>query len=162
MIFTVTPYLDSVTFGEVKRKLECRLVRQGEDDVEYELKSTPADGGIPETKRIVFKGAPVVVFENAAQRITLQFQGSTRVVGTVYGKPVTAGDIGMAKTINPDVEFDAQNRALWEQTGRILRTFGKPVEDAFVAERQLTFTDDDIAKYRKWVRWSNAQALNWC
>ncbi|MGC3966228.1 MAG: hypothetical protein QM775_02290 [Pirellulales bacterium] len=70
-----------------------------------------------------------------------------RVIGAVYGKPVTAGDVGLAKPIDVSEKFDAANRARWEQMGRIQQAFGLPIQERFVRDKKLVVTDAEIARF---------------
>jgi hypothetical protein len=74
---------------------------------------------------------------------------SSRVVGSVYSKPVTAADIGLVAPIDTTVKFDARDDALWDQMGRIAVAFGKPVFDRFVAEHPVEVTAEEIAAFQK-------------
>ena len=69
------------------------------------------------------------------------------VVGTVFGKPVTAADVGLTKRIRPTVEFDSRDRKLWEQMGRITKAFGGPVMKRFVERQKFEATDEEVQKF---------------
>jgi hypothetical protein len=73
---------------------------------------------------------------------------SNRTVGSVYGKAVTAADIGLTAPVDTAVQFDARDKARWELRGRIVRAFGKPVGDRFVKERKIDATADEIEAFK--------------
>lgn len=73
----------------------------------------------------------------------------TRVVGTVYGKVVTAGDVDLKSAIDPAIRFDARDTERWNLMGRILAAFGAPVLDRFVKERKIEATADEIEAFQK-------------
>jgi hypothetical protein len=70
-----------------------------------------------------------------------------RVIGRVYGKPVTAGDVGLMAPIDVDVKFDATDQARWELMSRIQRALGLPIQERFVRDKKLVATDDEIARF---------------
>lgn len=70
-----------------------------------------------------------------------------RVIGRVYDKPVTAGDVGLTAPIDVGVKFDATDQARWEQMSRIQRALGLPIQERFVREKKLVVTDDEIARF---------------
>ena len=70
-----------------------------------------------------------------------------RAVGTVYGKTVTAADIGLTAPIDVAVKFDSRDTAQWELMGRITTTFGRPVVDRFVKRQKIEATADEIEKF---------------
>ncbi len=74
------------------------------------------------------------------------------VVGSVYDKPVTAADIGMSGPIDVTVQFDSRDAAHWELMGRVMRAFGGPVIERFVADRKIEATAEEIAACRKHFR----------
>ena len=74
------------------------------------------------------------------------------VVGSVYGKPITAADIGLTTQIAPGVEFDSRDRGKWALMGRISTTFGGPVLNRFVEERKIEATDEEIALFKERTR----------
>jgi hypothetical protein len=53
-------------------------------------------------------------------------------VGSIYGKPVTAADIGLTAPIDTALEFDSLDSQQWQLMGRIAQAFGKPVGDGSV------------------------------
>src|SRR4051794_37463305 len=67
-----------------------------------------------------------------------------RVVGSVYGKPITAGDIGLQTPIDVSVKFDSRDEARWELMGRITLKFGQPVVARFIAERKAEPTAEEL------------------
>ena len=79
----------------------------------------------------------------------------SRTVGSVYGKAVTAADIGLTAPIDPAVQFDSRDTARWELMGRIMTTFGGPVVDRFVKRRKIEATVDEIEKFK-----SNSRKMN--
>jgi hypothetical protein len=78
-----------------------------------------------------------------------------RTVGSVYGKAVTAADIGLTAPIDPAVQFDSRDAARWELMGRIMTTFGGPVVDRFVKRQKIEATADEIEKFK-----SNSRKMN--
>jgi hypothetical protein len=76
----------------------------------------------------------------------------SRVVGSVYGKPVTSTDIGLTGPIDPAIRFDATNSEKWELMGRVMQAFGGPVLDRFVAQRKIDATGDEMKAFRDYSR----------
>jgi hypothetical protein len=74
---------------------------------------------------------------------------SNRKVGSVYGKTVTASDIGLTAPVDTAVRFDARDKARWELQGRIARAFGKPIADRFIKARKIDATADEIAAFKR-------------
>jgi hypothetical protein len=72
----------------------------------------------------------------------------SRIVGHVYGKAVTAAEIGLTDPIDPAVQFDARDDARWELMERIIKTFGRPVMDRFVKRQKIEATVDEIDKFK--------------
>jgi hypothetical protein len=97
--------------------------------------------------------APQRVEKPAATRPTVT------VVGSVYGKPVTATDIELTTPIDPNVQFDARDDDKWDLMGRILTAFGKPVEDRFVEAKHIDATADEIKAGQDRMRQSNQWGL---
>jgi hypothetical protein len=83
----------------------------------------------------------------------------SRVVGSVYGKPITSADIGLTAPIDPAVRFDSTNRDQWELMGRVMQAFGGPVLDRFVAQRKIDTTVDEIKAFRNYSRKLGEKAL---
>lgn len=75
-----------------------------------------------------------------------------QVVGSVYGKPITAGDIGLQTPIDPAVRFDARDRARWDLMERIMRELGGPVLERFVKEHKIEATKDEIESVKRRLR----------
>jgi hypothetical protein len=73
---------------------------------------------------------------------------TSHVVGSVYGKAITAADIGLTAPIDPAIRFDARDKERWELRGRIAQAFGKPVADRFVRERKIDATADEIEEFK--------------
>jgi hypothetical protein len=71
-----------------------------------------------------------------------------QVVGEVYGKPITAGEIGLTAPVDTELEFDARNSQQWQAMGQIARVFSKPVMDRFVKERNVAAAEQEIADYK--------------
>lgn len=69
-------------------------------------------------------------------------------VGSVYGKTITAADIGLAAPIDTTLRFDARDEARWELMGRIMTAFGGPVLDRFVKRHKIEATADEIKKFK--------------
>ena len=72
----------------------------------------------------------------------------SRIVGQVYGKAVTAAEIGLTDPIDPAVQFDARDTARWELMERIIVTFGRPVIDRFVKRHKIEATAEEIEKFK--------------
>jgi hypothetical protein len=72
-----------------------------------------------------------------------------RKVGSVYGKAVTAADIGLTAPVDTSVRFDSRDKQLWELTERIRRVFGKPVADRFVKERKVEATAEEVEAFKR-------------
>jgi hypothetical protein len=70
-------------------------------------------------------------------------------VGSIYGKPVTAADIGLTAPIDTALEFDARDSQQWQLMGRIAQAFGKPISDRFMQERRIAATEEEIADYKR-------------
>jgi hypothetical protein len=88
-----------------------------------------------------------VVFGAAAAADEPKAIPADRVIGRVYGKAVTAGDVGLVAPIDVGVTFDASDRARWERMSRIQQALGLPIQERFVREKKLTVTDDEIAQF---------------
>jgi hypothetical protein len=73
----------------------------------------------------------------------------SRTVGSVYGKTVTAADIGLTAPIDAAVRFDSRNAAQWEAMGRIMTTFGGPVVDRFVKQQKIDAAANEIEAFRR-------------
>jgi hypothetical protein len=72
----------------------------------------------------------------------------TWTVGSVYGKTVTAADIGLDAPINPAIQLDARDIARWELMRRIMTAFGRPVVERFVKREKIEATRDEIMKFK--------------
>jgi len=73
----------------------------------------------------------------------------SRVVGSVYGKTVTAADIGLTAPIDTSLKFDARDTEQWKLMERITTAFGKPISDRFVKEHEINVTGAEIAAFKK-------------
>lgn len=71
-----------------------------------------------------------------------------RPIGSVFGKVVTAEDVGITTPIDPKVEFDSRDDARWKLMGRINGAFGGPVLERFVKERKIKATAEEIEKFK--------------
>lgn len=87
-------------------------------------------------------------FARSSAAEPVQFDRS-QIVGSVYGKAITAGDVGLSAPIDTTLKFDARDRALWDQMGRIMVAFGSPIMERFVKEHKLEVTRDEIAAFKK-------------
>jgi hypothetical protein len=97
--------------------------------------------------------APMVCIALAAARADEPAKApSSRVVGRVYGKPVTASDIGLTEPIDPALEFDARDTARWELMGRIMTAFGGPVVEHFVKSQKIEASAQEIEKVNRTFR----------
>ncbi len=74
---------------------------------------------------------------------------SSRTVGSVLGKPVTAADLGLTAPIDPTVKFDARDTARWRLMGRVMTTFGGPIMDRFVREQKIEATAEEIEQFQR-------------
>jgi hypothetical protein len=83
----------------------------------------------------------------------------SRIVGSIFGKPVTAADIGLTTPINPAVRFDSRDADRWELMGRIMTTFGDPIVDRFVNRQKIEATVDEIEKFQSNSRKSNEREV---
>ena len=81
-------------------------------------------------------------------------------VGSVYGKAVTAADIGLSAPIDPAIEFEGRDTARWELMGRIMTAFGGPVVERFVKREKIEATRDEIMKFKSHFRRSNERNLH--
>ena len=70
------------------------------------------------------------------------------VAGSVYGKAVTAGEIGLKTPIDVGVQFDARDKDRWEQMGRIAKAFAQPVIERFIKEQKIVATEKEIASFQ--------------
>ena len=84
---------------------------------------------------------------------------ATRIVGSVYGKAVTAADVKLTKTIDPAVKFDARDQAQWELMGRIQIALGKPIVERFVKDQKIAATPQEIELFHKNSRAARQQQL---
>jgi hypothetical protein len=80
-----------------------------------------------------------------------------RAVGIIYGKTVTAADIGLTAPIDRAVKFDARDDARWDLMGRILTAFGKPINDRFQARQKIQATPNEIEKFKVAMRAQTAK-----
>ena len=69
------------------------------------------------------------------------------VVGSVFGKPVTAAGVGLKKPIDKTLHFDSRNNAQWELMGRIMKAFGTALRDRFVKEQKIEATAEEIDSF---------------
>jgi hypothetical protein len=77
------------------------------------------------------------------------------IVGSIYGKSITAADIGFDIPIDPALQFNGGDRERWELMRRISDKFGKPVHDRFVKDQKIEATADEIAGFKKFSRQSD-------
>lgn len=70
------------------------------------------------------------------------------VVGSVYGKAVTAGEIGLKKPIDVGVQFDARDKERWEQMTRVAKAFATPVIERFIKEQKIAATDREVVAFK--------------
>jgi hypothetical protein len=82
-----------------------------------------------------------------------------QTVGSVYGKAVTAADIGLGEPIDPAIQFDARDTARWELMRRIMTAFGGPVVERFVKREKIEATRDEITKFKSNLRKRNERNL---
>jgi hypothetical protein len=81
-------------------------------------------------------------------------------VGSVYGKEVTAADIGLSAPIDLATQFDARDTARWELQERIMTIFGSPVVERFVKREKIEATRDEILKFKSNFRKINERNLH--
>ena len=83
----------------------------------------------------------------------------TWTVGSVYGKVITAADIGLSEPIDPAIQFDARDTARWKLMQRIRKVFGSPVVERFVEREKIAATPDEkiraFDKYTGKVLWEH-------
>jgi hypothetical protein len=72
----------------------------------------------------------------------------SRVIGSVFGKAVTAADIGLTEPIDTSVVFDARDSARWKLMSRISEKLGGPVLKKFVKEHKIAATDKEIERFK--------------
>jgi hypothetical protein len=72
-----------------------------------------------------------------------------RVVGSVYGKAVTAGDIGLTEPIDTTVQYNAADKARWHLQDRIAKAFATPVIERFVKDEKIAATPGEIADFKQ-------------
>jgi hypothetical protein len=82
-----------------------------------------------------------------------------RTVGSVYGKSITADEIGLSAPIDTQVQFDARDTERWTLMGRIVQAFGKPIVDRFVKQHKIEATPQDIAAFQKTAMERRQQSL---
>lgn len=82
-----------------------------------------------------------------------------QVVGSVYGKAITAGDVGLTAPIDALVQFDARDTARWQLMSRIAQAFGKPIADRFIEEHKIDATAEEIAGFKKSMHEANQRRL---
>lgn len=76
----------------------------------------------------------------------------SRTVGSVYGKSLTAADIGLTTPIDVTINFDSRDTELWQLMKRITQAFGKPISDRFVQEHNIAATKKEISAFKKSVQ----------
>jgi hypothetical protein len=77
---------------------------------------------------------------------------ASRIVGSVFGKPVTADDIGLSAPIDPARRFNSTDNAEWERMGRVMAKFGGPVLERFVVQQKIDATAEEISAFRRYTR----------
>jgi hypothetical protein len=82
-----------------------------------------------------------------------------RTVGSVYGKAVTAADVGLTAPVDPSVGFDARDTVRWKLMGRIMTAFGGPVMDRFVEEQKIEAMPEEIETFKRNLRKSRERSL---
>jgi hypothetical protein len=83
----------------------------------------------------------------------------SQTVGSVYGKAVTAADIGLSAPIDPAIQLDTRDTAQWELMRRIVTAFGGPVVERFVKRQKIEATRDEIMKLTSHFRHRNERNL---
>lgn len=84
---------------------------------------------------------------------------TSRIVGSVYGKVITADDVGLTAPIDTQIKFDARDTERWTLMGRIAQAFGKPISDRFVKQHKIEATPRDIAAFKKTAMERRQQSL---
>jgi hypothetical protein len=84
---------------------------------------------------------------------------STWIVGSVYGKTITAADIGLSAPIDRDIQFDARDTARWELMRRVVRVFGVPVGERFVRREKIEATPAEVMLFKSNSRKRNERNL---
>lgn len=82
-----------------------------------------------------------------------------RTVGQVFGKDITAADIGLTAPIDTKAKFDARDTAQWELMGRIMVAFGKPIVDRFIQQQRIEATADEIDRFKASMRANHERNL---
>lgn len=80
-------------------------------------------------------------------------------VGSVYGKQITAADIGLTQPIDPEVQFDAREEEKWKLAGGVRKAFGKPIMDRFIKRKKIEATADEIKTFQKQMQKQSEQHL---
>jgi len=78
-----------------------------------------------------------------------------RVIGSVYGKPVTAEDVGLTAAVDVSRKFDSRDQPMWDQMARIQRSLGGPILERFVKDRKLEATAEEIKAFNARMRQLN-------
>jgi len=78
-----------------------------------------------------------------------------RVIGSVYGKPIKAGDVGLTAAVDVSKKFDSRDQPLWDQMARIQRELGGPIFERFVSDRKLDATAEEIKGFNAKMRQIN-------
>lgn len=86
-------------------------------------------------------------------------EAPSRAVGSVFGKIVTAADIGLTAPIDSKAKFDARDSARWDLMERINGAFGGPVLERFVKDRKIKATVDEIDKFKSVLRKSQERTV---
>ncbi|WP_416308429.1 hypothetical protein [Neptunicella sp. SCSIO 80796] len=71
------------------------------------------------------------------------------VVGKVYGKNITAADIGLNEPVDQSIQFSSQDTERWNLMGRVMTVFGAPVMERFVQLHKIDATEDEINKFNR-------------
>ncbi|HEX3601883.1 MAG TPA: hypothetical protein VHU84_17150 [Lacipirellulaceae bacterium] len=74
---------------------------------------------------------------------------ANRVVGSVYGKSITATDIGLTGPIDTTVQYNATDKARWDLQNRVAKAFATPIIERFVKNEKITATPAEIADFKK-------------
>lgn len=107
----------------------------------------------------IFLMAALFAFISPVRAAEPANEAPSRTVGRVFGKIVTAADIGLTAPIDSKVKFDARDDARWSLMERINGAFGGPVLERFVKDRKIKATDEEIDKFKSVSRKSQERTV---
>ena len=65
-------------------------------------------------------------------------------VGQVLGKTIYQNDLGFAGPIDPNVQFDARDQAMWDRMKRVQRVFGGPLIERFMQQQKIEASEQEV------------------